>query len=84
VEGSPGEAGTLVDALEWRVAHHPERVHITFLPSDEETQTFRYRELLGRARRAAASLQRAGLERQQAVAVMLPTSLEFFVAFTAS
>jgi len=81
VEGSPGEAGTLVDALEWRVAHHPERVHITFLPSDEETQTFRYRELLGRARRAAASLQRAGLERQQAVAVMLPTSLEFFVAF---
>jgi len=81
VEGSPEEAKTLVEALEWRVAQHPERVHITFLPSDEETQSFRYGELLGRARRAAASLQRAGLKRQQAVAIMLPTSLEFFVAF---
>ena len=81
VEGSPDQARTLVEALEWRAAHHPERVHITFLPSDEETQAFRYRELLGRSRRAAANLQRAGLERQQAVAIMLPTSLEFFVAF---
>jgi len=81
VEGAPDQATTLVEALEWRAAHHPERVHITFLPSDEATQTFRYRELLERARRLAASLQRAGLERQQAVAIMLPTSLEFFVAF---
>lgn len=80
-EGSPDQATTLVEALEWRAVRHPERVHITFLPSDEETQTFRYRELLERARRLAASLQRAGLERQQAVAIMLPTSLEFFVAF---
>jgi len=79
--GSPDQATTLVEALEWRAARHPERVHITFLPRDEETQTFRYRELLERARRLAASLQRTGLERQQAVAIMLPTSLEFFVAF---
>jgi 1-acyl-sn-glycerol-3-phosphate acyltransferase len=78
---SPDQARTLVEVLEWRTAHDPERVHITFLPSDEETQSFRYRELLERARRAAAGLQRTGLERQQAVAIMLPTSLEFFVAF---
>ena len=81
VEGAPDQATTLVEALEWRAARHPDRVHITFLASDEETQTFRYRDLLERARPLAAGLQRAGLERQQAVAIMLPTSLEFFVAF---
>jgi 1-acyl-sn-glycerol-3-phosphate acyltransferase len=80
-EGSPDQATTLVEALEWRAVRYPERVHITFLASDEETRTLRHRELLERARRLAASLQRAGLERQQAVAVMLPTSLEFFVVF---
>jgi len=80
-EGLPHEATTLVEALRWRVTRHPDRVHVTFLASDERVQTLRYGELLERARRVATGLQRAGVERQQAVALMLPTSLEFFAAY---
>jgi acyl carrier protein len=81
VEGLPDGMTTLVEALDWRAARHPDRVHVIFLASDEEVQTLRYGELLERARRVAAGLQAAGLERQQAVALMLPTSLDFFPAY---
>jgi acyl carrier protein len=81
VEPLPDGTTTLVEALTWRAARHSHRVHVTFLASDEEVQTFCYGEFLERARGVAAGLQAAGLERQQAVALMLPTSLDFFPAY---
>lgn len=81
IAGEPREAATLLDVLAWHVARHPERRHVSFLASDTQTETLAYGELDRRARATAAGLQRLGLEPGRAVALMLPSSLEFFVAY---
>jgi len=81
VVGEPGDARTLIEMLDWYVARHPDRLEITFLPTDAPTQTLTYGELATRARRVAAGLAAAGLSPRQACALMLPTSLDFFAAY---
>jgi len=81
--GSPDEAQTLAQVIEWHVARHPQRVHVTLLVGDDRTEMLTYGDLHERARRGAAALARAGLAPGQTCALMLPTSLEFFVAFCA-
>jgi hypothetical protein len=52
----PPRAGarTLLDALEWHAARHPDRVHLTVLDDDGTTHvTMSYRELAEAAREAA-------------------------------
>ena len=80
--GSPDEARTLVQVLDWHVARHPRRVHVT-LVDDAHVETLTYGELRRRALRGAAALTGAGLAPGQTCALMLPTSLDFFVAFCA-
>jgi acyl carrier protein len=79
--GSPDDALTLTAVLDWHVARHPQRVHVTFLVDDEQSETLTYGQLHERALRAAAALRAHGLAPGQTCALMLPTSLEFFVAF---
>jgi len=79
--GSPDGATALTAVLDWHVARHPHRVHATLLVDDEHAETLTYGELQRRARRAAAALAKAGLAPGQTCALMLPTSLEFFVSF---
>ena len=79
--GSPVEAQTLTQVLDWHVARHPQRVHVTLLADDERSETLTYGELHRRALAAAAALRAHGLAPGQTCALMLPTSLEFFVAF---
>jgi 1-acyl-sn-glycerol-3-phosphate acyltransferase len=81
--GSPEDAGTLAQVIEWHVARHPQRVHVTLRVDDERSETLTYGELHARALRGAAALAAAGLSPGQACALMLPTSLDFFVAFCA-
>lgn len=81
--GSPDAAATLADLIEWHVARHPQRVHVTLLVDDEHGETLTYGELHRRALRGAAALASAGLAPGGSCALMLPTSLEFFVAFVA-
>ncbi len=79
--GKPEAALTLVEALDWHVAAHPERPHIVFYKSDDETETLSYRGLREEAAEVAAGLLSQGLNRGDAVAIMLPSCLDFFRAF---
>jgi acyl carrier protein len=81
VTGRPDDATTLTDVLDWYASRYPDRVHATFLASDDVTETLTYGELRSRARRVAAGLQRAGLQPREAVAIMLPSGLEFFAVY---
>jgi 1-acyl-sn-glycerol-3-phosphate acyltransferase len=82
VTGSPSEARTLVEVLEWHVAHHPDRVHVTLFDDTLATLgTLTYGELAAAGRRVAAGLIERDIVPGDRVALMLPTSLEFFIAF---
>jgi 1-acyl-sn-glycerol-3-phosphate acyltransferase len=76
------EAATLVEVLEWHAARHANRLHLTVL-QDEATPlgTLTYGELAARARQFAFGLIARDVSVGDRVGLMLPTSLEFFVAF---
>ncbi|MFL4983220.1 MAG: AMP-binding protein [Xanthobacteraceae bacterium] len=82
--GTPSEARTLVEVLEWHVAQHPDRLHVTLFQDDlSSLGTLTYRELQDAARRVAAGLIERDILPGDRIALMLPTSLEFFIAFFA-
>jgi 1-acyl-sn-glycerol-3-phosphate acyltransferase len=80
-EAAPERTRTLVEVLLWHAERHPRRRHLLFQPGDGAPQELTYGELLRRARRAAAGLRGAGVERGQAVALMLPSGHDYFAAF---
>ena len=78
VEGFPASALTLVDALEWHVEAHPDRLHVLFYRTPDQTEPMTYAALKAAAQSMAAGLACRGLAKGQSVAIMLPTCLEFF------
>ena len=76
------KALTLVDVLEWHVARHPDRTHLTLL-QDEATAlgALTYGELAARARSVGRGLLTRDIVPEDRVALMLPTGVDFFVAF---
>ncbi|BAL23820.1 AMP-dependent synthetase and ligase [Azoarcus sp. KH32C] len=78
---APAAAGTLIDVLDWHAARSPGHVHIRLLRGDAEAATLTHRDLLDGARRIAGGLRQAGLAPGDAVAIMLPTTLDFFTSF---
>jgi 1-acyl-sn-glycerol-3-phosphate acyltransferase len=80
-EAAPERTRSLVEVLEWHADRHPRRRHLLFYPGDEAPRELTYGDLLLRARRVAAGLGAAGVERGQAVALMLPSGHDYFVAF---
>jgi len=80
-EAAPERTRSLVEVLEWHAERHPRRRHLLFYPGDGAPQELTYGDLLLRARRVAAGLGGAGVERGQAVALMLPSGHDYFVAF---
>ncbi|MGZ9014117.1 MAG: AMP-binding protein, partial [Burkholderiales bacterium] len=79
-EDEPREAATLIEALEWHVRRHGDRTHIVFL-SDGGEEEISYGKLATQAARVAAGLQALGLEARQTVAIMLPTSADYFYTY---
>ena len=80
----PEHAATLLDTVHWHADVHPERTHLTLLIEAQEgprEEPITYRELRDDAARVGAGLVAGGLEPGQSVAIMLPTSREFFAAF---
>jgi 1-acyl-sn-glycerol-3-phosphate acyltransferase len=77
----PSETATLVDALIWFARNAPDRVHIELSETDGPTTGITYGQLFDEARGVAAGLLGRDLEHGQSVALMLPTSRDFFVAF---
>jgi 1-acyl-sn-glycerol-3-phosphate acyltransferase len=78
---TPEEAGTLPEILEWHVARHPARPHIVLQDDEGNERTVTYAELDQSARAVAAGLLARGLEPGKAVAIMLPTSVDYFFSF---
>jgi 1-acyl-sn-glycerol-3-phosphate acyltransferase len=80
----PASAGarTLTQMLDWHVARHPDRLHVTLL-EDETTVlgSMTYAQLAGQAHRIAAGLIARDIVPGDCVALMLPTNLDFFAAF---
>lgn len=78
---APHGAETLIEACDWHVSRHPERLHIRFYNDENEGDGMTYGALFTGAKAVAAGLERAGLEPHQAVAIMLPTGREYFLSF---
>ena len=79
---TPDTAATLVEMLEWHAAHHADRTHLVILADDGGEERMTYAELLAEGRRVAQGLLESGVGPGQAVGIMLPTSRDFFRAFT--
>lgn len=79
---APPHAETLVDALAWHAAEHPDRVHVRMPDEDGGAgAVLTYGGLLERALRVAEELARRGLDPGRTVAIMLPTGFEYLACF---
>src|SRR5215813_9096603 len=82
VSGSPSEARTLVEVLEWHVAQHPDRVQVTLFGDDLSILgTMTYGQIKDAAQRVAAGFIDRDILPGDRIALMLPSNLEFFAAF---
>ena len=77
----PEAVATLTGLLDWRVATHGERVHITLYGEEERSEDITYRMLQEEAKALAAGLLDHGMGPGDKVAIMLPTGRGFFAAF---
>ncbi len=78
---TPDDAVTLQDVLAWHVRQHPDRPHIVLQDEEGRERVVPYAELDQAARAVAAGLIERGLEPGSAVAIMLPTSVDYFFSF---
>ncbi|HEX9672693.1 MAG TPA: AMP-binding protein, partial [Burkholderiales bacterium] len=78
---TPDEAATLPEVLVWHVQRHPDRPHIVLQDEEGGERIVTYAELDQSARAVAAGLIERGVEPGRAVAIMLPTSVEYFFSF---
>ncbi|MCG8449395.1 MAG: AMP-binding protein [Pirellulales bacterium] len=74
-------AQTLIDVLDWHARRNPDRPHIRFYQDDGNGEVITYGQLLERATAVARGLQQRDLQPGQAVALMLPTSDDYFYSF---
>jgi 1-acyl-sn-glycerol-3-phosphate acyltransferase len=77
---APQAAATLLEVLAWHLQVHPEQTQVVHLQEDSE-QRISYRQLADAAAAVASGLQRAGVVPRQSVAIMLPTSPEYFSTY---
>jgi 1-acyl-sn-glycerol-3-phosphate acyltransferase len=75
------EGDTLVDSLLFYVERDPGRVHIHLHQEDGTEIPITYGHLYESAREVAMGLRALGVETNETVAIMLPTSEEFFYAY---
>jgi len=80
-EPAPESAKTLTEVFDWHVRQHGDRVHVVLWHGDGQETAFTYSEVAAKARAVAGGLIQSGLQPGERVAMMLPTSVEFFAAF---
>jgi 1-acyl-sn-glycerol-3-phosphate acyltransferase len=81
VAATPESATTLTEMLDWYARSHPERPHIQFHQDDDNGDVITYGGLRQGALDVARGLQQHGLQPGDAVALMLPTSSDYFFSF---
>lgn len=77
----PHDMNTLVEVLHWHVLTHPDRAHIQFYSDEHDSEPLTYRQLWVGAEAVAAGLQQRDLQAGDTVAIMLPTSRDYFFSF---
>ncbi|MBB70909.1 MAG: acyl-CoA synthetase [Legionellales bacterium] len=78
----PSQANSLLDVLFTYAEHEPDRPHIYMQDDTGQEHVITYGDLLSRAGHVAQGLSELGLQPGETVAIMLPTSEDFFYAFT--
>ena len=78
---APETAQTWQEVLRYRAQATPDLPHLTLLEEDSETPSISFEQLYERAQAVALRLAAKGIRRGDAVALMLPTSPEFFLTF---
>ncbi|MBA2658785.1 MAG: AMP-binding protein [Nitrosospira sp.] len=81
VQAEPSDALTLLEVLDWHVRAHPKRTHITLQDEAGGEAGISYAALRESAVEIAAGLLEYGLQPGQSVAIMLPTSRDYFCCF---
>ncbi len=79
--GSPDKAASLIEALLWHNQTHPNQTHVYLLDDDTGPHKVSFGEFLNEGRAFAAGLRGLGLERGEAVAIMLPTGSDYLFSF---
>ncbi len=90
VAPAPGEVATLVDAVRWHVEAHPDRCHVRLLEDADSRRRagepgwgeLSYADLALSAVSVADAMGELGVRRGDRVALMLPTSEQYFAVFT--
>ncbi len=80
-ERVPERADTFSCVLDWHVQVHPDRPHIHLYGPDDTVEQITYAGLRKGAETMAAGLVDLGLSPGQTVAIMLPTSIDYFYCF---
>ncbi|MEW6518293.1 MAG: AMP-binding protein [Thermodesulfobacteriota bacterium] len=75
------DAVTLPDVLAWHDHASPDHLHITLYAEEGRQEQITFHDLSTGAAAVAAGLQQRGIEPGQAVALMLPTSRDYFYSF---
>jgi acyl carrier protein len=77
------DTATLVEVLDWHVGAHPHALHVRLLGDGPNggDDVLNYAQLQREARSVAAGLWERDVQAADTVAIMLPTSRDFFVAF---
>ncbi|MEN8179240.1 MAG: AMP-binding protein [Pseudomonadota bacterium] len=78
---APDHATTLIQALDWHLQTHPERMHILLYGDSDEPEPINYAELWQGASRVSGGLLERGVQAGDRVAIMLPTGWGYFFSF---
>jgi acyl carrier protein len=80
--GQPDHAVTLTEMLDWHAENHPDHLHVTVLQDENVVLgTMSYRDLQTAARAVAQGLISRDIVPGDRIAMMLPTSTDFFASF---
>jgi 1-acyl-sn-glycerol-3-phosphate acyltransferase len=80
--GQPDHARTLTEMLDWHVQEHPDHIHVTVLQDENVVLgTMSYRDLQTAAKAVAQGLISRDIVPGDRIAMMLPTSIDFFASF---
>ncbi|MBY6195656.1 AMP-binding protein [Vibrio hangzhouensis] len=81
VDQMPDDVESLQALLDWHVEHHPDRPHLYVFQNANDVEEISYQKLKDKAMEIAAGLINAGVEAGDCVAIMLPTSNDYFFSF---
>lgn len=81
VMATPDDSRTLIDVLNWHVSTHPDRPHIQVYSDEGDGEVITYQQLKNTATRVAGGLLQRGLKPAEPVALMLPSSPDYFYSF---